>query len=114
MFLPLKHKVNALVALLFSAVLLGSLLVKPLHILLVSHDRAETLEVHTESRAVSTPQHDCTICNFEFCFFIPQAQVYVPKADITFAVEITPRTIERTIQQTSHHFLLRGPPTLNT
>jgi len=66
MFLSLKHKVNALVALLFSAVLLGSLLVKPLHILLVNHDRAETLEVNTESGAVSTPQHDCTICNFEF------------------------------------------------
>jgi len=112
MFTPFRHKINALVALLFSAVLLGSLLVKPLHILLVSHDRAETLKVHIESGAVSTPQHDCTICNFEFCFFIPQAQVYVPKADVTFAVEITPRTIERIIPQTSHHFLLRGPPTL--
>ena len=112
MFPTVKHKVHALVALLFSVVLLGSLLVKPVHILLISHDRAETLKVQSDFGVVSVPGHDCSICNFEFCFFIPQAQVYVPKADITFAVVITPRTIERIVQQTSHHFLLRGPPTL--
>lgn len=112
MFLSLKHKVHALVALLFSVVLLGSLLVKPVHILLVSHDRAETLKVQSDFGVVSVLGHDCSICNFEFCSFIPQSQVHVPKADVAFAQEITPRTIDRIIKQTSHHFQLRGPPSL--
>ena len=112
MSLSLKHKVHAFVALLFSAVLLGSLLVKPVHILFVSHDRAETLKVQSDFGVITNTHHDCSVCNFEFCSFIPQASVHVPKADISFAREITPRTINGIIKQTSHHFLLRGPPVI--
>ena len=108
----IKRKVHAFVALLFSAVLLGSLLVKPVHILFVSHDRVETLKVQSDFGVISNSHHDCSVCNFEFCSFIPQAQVHVPKADISFAREITPRTINGIIKQTSHHFLLRGPPVI--
>ncbi len=110
MFPVLKHKFHALVALILSAVLLGSLLVKPVHILLVSHNRADTLKVQSDFGVISNPSHDCSICNFEFCYFIPQSQIHVPKADMTFAQEITPRTVDRIINQTSHHFQLRGPP----
>ena len=110
MSLSLKHKVHAFVALLFSAVLLGSLLVKPVHILFVSHDRAETLKVQSDFGIISNSHHDCSVCNFEFCSFIPQAPVHVPKADVSFAREITPRIVDGIIKQTSHHFQLRGPP----
>jgi len=108
----IKRKVHAFVALLFSAVLLGSLLVKPVHILFVSHDRAETLKVQSDFGVITNTHHDCSVCNFEFCSFIPQSQVHVPKADISFAREITPRIVDGIIKQTSHHFLLRGPPVL--
>lgn len=108
----IKRKVHAFVALLFSAVLLGSLLVKPVHILFVSHDRAETLKVQSDYGVITNTHHDCSVCNFEFCSFIPQSPVHVPKADVSFAREITPRIIDGIIKQSSHHFLLRGPPVM--
>lgn len=108
----IKRKVHAFVALLFSAVLLVSLLVKPVHILFVSHDRAETLKVQSDFGVITNTHHDCSVCNFEFCSFIPQSPVHVPKADVSFAREITPRIIDGIIKQSSHHFLLRGPPVM--
>jgi hypothetical protein len=108
----IKCKVHAFVALLFSAVLLVFLLVKPVHILFVSHDRVETLKLQSDFGVFSNSHHNCSVCNFEFCSFIPQAQVHIPKADISFAQKITPQTIDRIIKQTSHHFQLRGPPVL--
>jgi hypothetical protein len=113
MFLSLKHKVHALLALFLTAVLFGSMLGKPVHILLSHHyEETAALNNFSTSGEISNPHSDCPICNFEFCSFIPQSQVHVPKADVAFAQEITPRTADRIIIQTSHHFQLRGPPVL--
>ena len=112
MFSTLKNKVRAFIALFFVAVLLGSLLVKPVHILLVDHDLTEVMQTSATSGVLSTPQHDCTICSFEFCFFIPQSQIKIPKVDVAFVQKITPPTTERITNKNSHHFRLRGPPTV--
>jgi len=110
MLSTLKNKIRSFLALFFVTVLLGSLLVKPVHILLVDHDRTELLQTSATSGVVSTPQHDCTICSFEFCFFIPQSQAQIPRADVAFVQKITPPTTDRIANQNSHHFRLRGPP----
>lgn len=113
MLSALKNKIRAFIALFFVTVLLGSLLVKPVHILLVDHDWTEALHISSASfGVVSTPQHDCTICSFEFCFFIPQSQVQIPRADVVFIQRITPPTTDRISNQNSHHFRLRGPPSV--
>ncbi len=112
MHLTIKHKAHALLALLLSAVLFGSILAKPVHILLVHHDVAETLKVHSDFGVLSNSHRDCSICDFEFCSFIPQGQVAVPKVNIIFAKEIAPATIDCRINQTPHHFQLRAPPVL--
>jgi len=112
MFLTTKHKAHALLALLLSAVLFGSILVKPLHILLLHHDVTETLKVHADLGVVSNSHRDCSICDFEFCSFIPQSQAAVPAADAIFAKEISPATIACRINQAPHHFQLRAPPVL--
>ena len=106
----LKNNIRSFLALFFVTVLLGSLLVKPVHILMVDHGEAEALQISSEAGVVSLPQHDCTICSFEFCFFVPQSQVQIPKADVAFIQEITQPTTDRIVNQDSHHFRLRGPP----
>ena len=110
MLSTLKNKVRAFIALFFVTVILGSLLVKPVHILLVDHDLTEVMQTSATYSVVSTPQHDCTICSFEFCFFIPQSQIQIPKVDVAFIQKITLPTTERIANQNSHHFRLRGPP----
>jgi hypothetical protein len=112
MFLTTKHKAHALLALLLSAVLFGSMLVKPMHILLVHHDVTETLKVYSDLKVISNSHHDCSICDFEFCSFIGQQQVDVPKVDAIFAKEITPVTIACRVNQAPHYFQLRAPPVL--
>jgi hypothetical protein len=112
MFLTIKHKAPALLALLLSAVLLGSVLAKPVHILLVHHDVAATLKVYSDFGVLSNSHQSCSICDFEFCSFIPQSQVDVPKINVNFAKEINPATIACRINQAPHHFQLRAPPAL--
>ena len=112
MFPTVKHKVHALLALFFTAVLFGSMFGKPVHILLSHHYETGVFNTSSTSGAISNPHSDCPICNFEFCSFIPQNQILVPKADMVFAQEVTPETADRIIHQTSHHFQLRGPPAL--
>lgn len=113
MFQTTKHKAPALLALFLSAVLFGSILVKPLHVLLVSHDIAEVVDVPSDLGLLSSPHHhDCSICQFEFCSFIPQVQVNVPPMAVTFAKELAPETTDCLSNRTSLHFQLRAPPVL--
>ncbi|MDP4239159.1 MAG: hypothetical protein Q8904_06775 [Bacteroidota bacterium] len=107
----LKNKGRALSALLLSAVLVGTLLIKPVHILLVHHEMTQTNGGHSGWTAITQPlHHDCPICDFEFCSFISQTHAAVPKAAITFAKELAPQTIDCLVNRSSHHFQLRAPP----
>jgi len=113
MFQTTKHKAHALAALFFAAVLLGSIFIKPVHILLVSHDIAEAVNVQSDLGIVSNPHHhDCSICQFEFCSFIPQTPVNIPPMAVAFAKEVTPETTGSLSNLTSLHFQLRAPPVL--
>lgn len=105
------NKVHVLLSLLLTAVLVGTLLIKPAHILLVHHDLSELTTEHSEQTTLSNPHHsDCAICDFEFCFFISTGQVNVPKVCEVYANELTPQIVDCIVNQTSHHFQLRAPP----
>ena len=107
----LSHKVHVLLALLLTAVLFGSIIVKPLHILLVHHDLAEIINPHSNEITLSNPHHHyCAICDFEFCSFIPQKQVIVPQVNIIYANELALRTVACFVSGSSRHFQLRAPP----
>ena len=107
------HKRQIYFALLLLVVFTGSILIKPIHILLVHHDLTEMTAIQTDKAEVSTPSHhDCAICDFEFCSFVSQHQVDLPKVSEIYAKELTPQVIDFISNQTSHHFQLRAPPVL--
>ena len=98
-------------ALLLLVVFTGSILIKPVHILLVHHDLTQITTTKPDKTVVSIPSHhDCAICNFEFCSFISQHQVDLPKVSEIYAKELTPQVVDFIANQTSHHFQLRAPP----
>jgi hypothetical protein len=106
-----SHKIRLTYALLLTTVLIGSLLVKPLHILLVHHDLAETVHAYSNQKIISNlHHHECAICDFEFCSFIPQKQVIVPQVNIIPTNELVYRMVACFVCNSSHNFQLRAPP----
>jgi len=106
-----RYNRRVLPALLLTAVLAGSLLIKPVHILFVHHERSETIHVEFPQNSVSPFQgHDCSICDFEFCSFIPQKQVIVPQVTMFSLNELASRTVACFVCNSSHNFQLRAPP----
>ena len=100
-------------ALLLLVVFTGSILIKPVHILLVHHDLTEITNTQTDIKVVSTPSHhDCTICDFEFCTFISQHQVDLLKVNEIYAKELTPQVVDFISTLNFHHFQLRAPPVI--
>ncbi|MDD4969425.1 MAG: hypothetical protein PHT07_08350 [Paludibacter sp.] len=100
-----------LAALFLSAMLVGSILIKPVHVLFVHHDRTEILHDHASHKAVSTLHNDdCAICDFEFCSFIPQKQVIVPQVNVFSFKELAFRTVACFVANSSNDFQLRAPP----
>jgi hypothetical protein len=100
-------------ALLLLVVFTGSILIKPVHILLVHHDLTEITTIQPDKTVVSTPaHHDCAICDFEFCSFISQHIVNLPKVSEIYAPELTPQVVDFISTQNSHHFQLRAPPVI--
>ena len=107
----LKHNHNVLIALLLTALLFGSILVKPVHILLVHHEKAGIIYNRTDQKTISTLHyHDCAICDFVFCTFIPQKQVIVPQVNIIPTNELAYRMVACFVCYSSHNFQLRAPP----
>ena len=107
----IRYNGRALLALLLTAVLVSSLLIKPAHILFVHHDRSEATHTGHSLSNVSTYQdHDCSICDFEFCSFIPQKQVIVPQVTMFSLNELASRTVACFVCNSSHNFQLRAPP----
>lgn len=108
---PSIHQFHILLALLLSVVLVGSILIKPLHILLVHHSRFETVNIYSNQDLISVSyHHDCTICDFEFCNFIPQKQVVIPQVNIVFAIQLPTHVRFCFINEIAHQFQLRAPP----
>ncbi|MDR3652131.1 MAG: hypothetical protein P4L34_04085 [Paludibacter sp.] len=107
----LNHKGHVLLALLFTAVFFVSMLVKPMHILFVHHDLSEITILHSNKPIVSNSyENDCPICDFDFCFFVSNTQINIPKAGEIYAIELTPQVVDCIVNHTSHHFQLRAPP----
>jgi len=107
------HKRQIYFALLLLVVFTGSMLIKPIHILLVHHDLTEITTTQPDKIVVTTPaHHDCVICDFEFCTFISQHIVDLPKVSEINAKELTPQVVDFISNQTSHHFQLRAPPVI--
>ena len=105
------HKRQTYFALLLLVVFTGSILIKPIHILLVHHDLTEMTNTQPDKIVVTTPtHHDCAICDFEFCSFISQHIVDLPKVSEIYAKELTPQVVDFISTQNSHHFQLRAPP----
>jgi len=106
-----RHQGRVLLAMFLSAVLVGSLLLKPVHVLFVHHDRTETVHPHSNQKAISTLHIlDCAICDVEFCSFIPQKQVVVPQVTNISILEPTLQEVVCLTKTSSHNFQLRAPP----
>jgi len=106
-----RQPLRIIFALFLTAVLVGSLLVKPAHILLVHHDLTERTTVHPDQKVITnTHHHECAICDFEFCSFIPQKQVIIPQVNILYVNELASRVVACFVSTASHRFQLRAPP----
>lgn len=106
-----RYNGRVVLALLLTAVLIGSLLIKPAHILFVHHERSEIIHGESPQKTVSPSHgHDCSICDFEFCSFIPQKQVIVPQVTMFSLNELASRTVACFVFNSSHNFQLRAPP----
>jgi len=111
MIITIKHKVRTIYAVLLTAVLVGSIFVKPVHVLLVHHDLAETAHSFSNQKMISNlHHHECAICDFEFCSFIPQNQVIVPQINIIPTNELESRMVACCVRNSSRGFQLRAPP----
>ena len=105
------HKGNILLALLLSVVLSGSILIKPVHILFVHHERTELIQTQSTQKTISIlHDRDCAICDFEFCSFILQKQVIVPQVTVISIIELASRPVACFTNTSSHNFQLRAPP----
>ena len=108
---PLINKFQSFLAMLLATLLIGSILIKPVHILLIHHQRTECTNLDPVHKILSIRHdHDCAICDFEFCSFIPQKQVIVPQVNITYINELASRMVACFVVTSSHYFQLRAPP----
>jgi len=111
MEIPSTHKYKPFFALLLTFLLTGTILIKPVHILLVHHDQAYINNINPVHKTFSTLHYqDCVICDFEFCSFIPQKQVIVPQVNIIYIHELASRMVACFVSASSHNFQLRAPP----
>ena len=105
------HKEKIFVALLLSVVLISAILIKPAHLLFVHHEGTEISHSQLSLKIISNYHaHDCVICDFEFCSFIPQKQVIVPQVNISYLKEPANRAVTCFVCTSSHIFQLRAPP----
>jgi hypothetical protein len=109
----LKHIIRTRLALLLLAVFVGSMLVKPTHILLLHHESPTILYAHSQQQTISAEHHEnCAICDFEFCSFILQKQQSLPTVSLLAYKEQILRTVAGVTSLASHQFQLRAPPCL--
>jgi len=88
------HKYKSFFSLLLTSLLIGSILIKPIHILLIHHEQTELTNIDPDHKTLSVLQdNNCAICDLGFYFFIPQKQVIVPQVNITYTFELAPRMV---------------------
>jgi hypothetical protein len=105
------HKYKTFFALLLTFLLTGSMVIKPVHVLLVHHELAYSNGNDQVHKTLSKLHNqDCAICDFEFCSFIPQKQVIVPQVNIINIHELASRMVACFVSTSSHNFQLRAPP----
>jgi len=93
------------------ALIVGSILIKPIHVVLIHHDITGIQNVgSTELLISNSHHHDCMICDFEFCTFIQQNQFQSQDVQLFFTRELSQKTSSCQVNKESHHFLLRAPP----
>ena len=110
----INHKGHIILAFLLSGVLFSSILIKPIHILIVHHDVNELFNIHQNQLTISKPHHaGCAICNLVFCSFLSQRQVIVPQVNI-ITYELASGTVACFVSALCYHFQLRAPPILNS
>jgi len=98
-------------ALLLLAVFVGSLFIKPAHLLLGHHELLEGICTTEHGQTVTTDHYkDCPICDFEFCTFIPQIQTCIPQMTMIVQNEQTRPTVDCLVSISTHLFQLRAPP----
>lgn len=109
----IKFKTNPFFALLLLVVFLFALVYKPVHILTNSHhsDICDNC-VQPHQQSINTHHNTCPVCEFEFCTFIPQDQIFIPRAIVILERKLTARTLSCLTQQASQHYQLRAPPSL--
>jgi hypothetical protein len=106
-----RESFRILASLILTVVLVATLLIKPAHILLIHHDLLETTSNQTDQKtSINLHHHDCAICDFEFCSFIPQKQAVIPQVNIVYIEELASRTVACFVSSTSQLFQLRAPP----
>lgn len=106
---PKRHHCNVLFAIILSVVLSGSILIKPIHIILVHHDLTEIICAHSEHKTVFIPfLSKCSICDFEFCSFITQKHNLVSQVNVIH--ELVFPIVPNFLLIESNHNQLRAPP----
>jgi len=106
-----KHTIQSLFTLLLLAVFVGSMLIKPVHVLLAHHDSTEGVCENQHEIAFTTDHYkDCPICDFEFCTFIPVKSIRLPQITAIVRNEQTQSTVACLAGISTHLFQLRAPP----
>jgi len=106
-----KHTIQSRFALLLLVVFVGSLFIKPVHVLLAHHDLSDGICTTDHCQAVTTDHcTDCPICEFEFCTFIPQTQTGILQITVIVQNEQTRPTVDGLVSISTHLFQLRAPP----
>lgn len=94
-----------------TSLLFFSYVVKPVHVLVVHHNWASQIHVASDHDELSTPnRHDCSICQFEFCSYIPQDFTEIPFVAFTFSQELISAVPDGILYYSAYTFSLRGPP----
>ena len=108
-----KQTIQSRFALILLSVFIGSLLIKPLHILLSHHQHAEeSISIEHDEKITANHYNYCPICDFEFCTFIPQKQISITQVTLIVRKEQTLPTVACLAAISTHLFQLRAPPSL--
>lgn len=106
----IKNRVRFVFGWIVLLVFLGSLTIKPIHVLLDHHKLGVEMNTRSNEKTITNHHPDCAICDFEFYTFIQQNQEKLQDSNQIFAKEPAPKLTSCIPNQASHHFLLRAPP----
>ncbi|WP_068705204.1 hypothetical protein [Paludibacter jiangxiensis] len=104
-----RNRIRILIASLLLMLTTGTLMVKSVHCVLISHD--VVTEAVNGQTTVSTDQPDsCPICSFDFYPVILHSLKVLPDVTRFAYSERLYSLIDAPVKQATHLFLLRAPP----